>query len=88
MERKKERRKKDRHLRQMKKGKWVASGGIWNHDTLHSGQMFLPTVHVVMFGNYPIILSWWIIDGAINYITTLCKILEYSKQNIIPIWMI
>ena len=35
-ERKNKERKKDRHLRQMKKWKWVASGGIRTHDTLHS----------------------------------------------------
>ena len=27
----------------MKKWKWVASGGIWTHDVLHSEQMLLPT---------------------------------------------
>ena len=41
-ERKKES-KTDRNLRQMKKWKWVASGGIRTRDTLHSGQMLLPT---------------------------------------------
>ena len=43
MERKKER-KKDTWGK-WKNEKWVASGGIWTHDTLHSGQMLLP-VHV------------------------------------------
>ena len=51
MERKKER-KKDGDLRQMKKWKWVASGGIRTHDTVHSGQMLVPVVFNIDTDNW------------------------------------